>query len=160
MGEVMVNNNEFVTWTSKLESGIKIIDEQHKGLVDLVNKMFKHATGNNVQEHDYFNKAIQETVSYVKTHFAAEEKMMIATKYSGYNEHKKEHESFIIAIVENIRDYESGKRHTLSSFTRFLRDWILSHIALIDKKYFDYFRKIATRKADGRLSISKEDLPV
>jgi len=150
---------DFVTWSNKFASGIKLIDDQHKGLVDLVNEMFKHVTGNAVQERNYFNIVIQEAVNYVKVHFATEEKMMIATKFSGYQEHKKEHESFILAVVENIKDYESGKRHTLSSFTRFLKDWILSHVALMDKKYFDYFNTIATRKADGKLSISKEDLP-
>ncbi|MCL2276641.1 MAG: bacteriohemerythrin [Treponema sp.] len=151
---------DFVSWSNKFECGIKLIDDQHKGLVDLVNEMFKHVTGNAVQERNYFNIVIQEAVSYVKVHFATEEKMMIATKFSGYQEHKKEHESFILAVIENIKDYESGKRHTLSSFTRFLKDWILSHVAMMDKKYFDYFSTIATRKADGKLSISKEDLPV
>ncbi|MCL2174663.1 MAG: bacteriohemerythrin [Treponema sp.] len=154
----MTKNNDLVQWTEKFSCGIKLIDEQHKGLVDLVNEMFNHATGNKVQERDYFNRVIQETVNYVKTHFATEEKIMIATKFEGYAEHKKEHESFIRAVVENIRDFESGKRLTLSSFSRFLKEWVLSHIALMDKQYFDYFKKIATRKADGRLSISSEDI--
>jgi len=154
----MTKNNDLVQWTEKFSCGIKLIDEQHKGLVDLVNEMFNHATGNKVQERDYFNRVIQEAVNYVKTHFATEEKIMIATKFEGYAEHKKEHESFIRAVVENIRDFESGKRLTLSSFSRFLKEWVLSHIALMDKQYFDYFKKIATRKADGRLSISSEDI--
>ena len=152
------SNSEFVTWTDKFACGIKLIDDQHKGLVDLVNDMFRHATGNEAQERDYFNKVIQEAVKYVKVHFSNEEKIMLATKFAGYAEHKKAHDSFVLAVVDNIRDYESGKRHTLSSFTRFLRDWILSHVALMDKQYFDYFKKIATRKADGKLSINADDV--
>ena len=150
----MQNNADLVEWTNKLMCGVKIIDDQHKGLVDLVNDMFKHATGNVTQERDYFNKVIQEAVKYVKNHFVTEEKIMLATKFSGFPEHKKEHDNFVLAVVENIRDYESGKRHTLSTFTRFLRDWILSHVALMDKQYFEYFKKIATRNADGKLSIN------
>jgi hemerythrin len=83
---------------------------------------------------------------------------MLATKFSGYAEHKKEHDGFILAVVENIRDYEAGKRITFSIFTRFLRDWVLSHIALMDKQYFEYFQKIASRKEDGRLSIGLKDI--
>ncbi|MCL2230732.1 MAG: bacteriohemerythrin [Treponema sp.] len=154
----MVVEQELVTWNNKFASGIKLIDEQHKGLVDLVNEMFNHATGNDLQEHNYFNRVIQEAVNYVKVHFATEEKLMLATKFEGYAEHKKEHDSFIMKVVENIKDYEAGKRLTLSSFTRFLKDWVLSHIAMMDKKYFDYFRKIATRKEDGKLSITSEDI--
>ncbi|MCL2801151.1 MAG: bacteriohemerythrin [Treponema sp.] len=154
----MIVNNELVTWSDKFSCGVKLIDDQHKQLVELVNEMFNHVTGNDLQEHNYFNRVINDAVSYVKTHFATEEKLMLATKFEGYAEHKKEHETFILEVVENIKDYEAGKRLTLSSFTRFLKDWVLSHIALMDKKYFEYFRKIATRKDDGRLSISAEDI--
>jgi len=149
---------ELIAWSDRLSCGLKIIDDQHKGLVDLVNEMFNHVTGNGLQEKDYFNRVIQEAVKYVKLHFATEEKIMIATKFAGYAEHKKEHEKFVLAVVNNIKDFEAGKRLTLSSFARFLKEWILSHIAMMDKQYFEYFKKIATRKADGSLSISAADI--
>jgi len=154
----MAASNELITWTDKFSCGIKLVDDQHKELVALVNEMFNHVTGNELQEKNYFNRVINDAVSYVKVHFATEEKLMIATKFDGYAEHKKEHDSFVLAVVENIKDYEAGKRLTLSSFTRFLKDWVLSHIALMDKKYFDYFKKVATRKADGKLSINSADV--
>ena len=148
------DKNELIVWSSKLSCGIKLIDEQHKGLVDLVNDMFSHVTGNYAYEKDYFKSVIQETVKYVKTHFATEEKIMLAANFSGYTEHRQKHEDFILAVIESIRDYEAGKRFTLLTFTRFLRDWILSHIALMDKQYFEYFRKIATRNADGKIVLN------
>ena len=154
----MDTKQELITWSNRLSCGIKLIDDQHKELVELVNEMFNHVTGNDLQEKNYFNRVINDAVSYVKTHFATEEKLMLATKFDGYEEHKKEHESFILAVVENIKDYEAGKRLTLSSFTRFLKDWVLSHIALMDKKYFEYFKKVASRKADGKLSITSDDI--
>jgi len=153
-----VEEAEFVTWSPKLSCGVKIIDDQHMELVNLVNEMFKHVTGNAVQEKDYFNRVIQEAVKYVKLHFATEEKIMLATKFAGYPEHKKEHEKFVLAVVSNIKDYEAGKRYTLSTFTRFLKEWILSHIAMMDKRYFEYFKSIASRKADGSLSITAADI--
>jgi len=151
-------NPELITWSSSLSCGIKLIDDQHKGLVELVNDMFNHVTGNVAEEKGYFNKVIQEAVKYVKVHFATEEKIMLATKFVGYPEHKKAHDNFVLAVVANIKDYEAGKRLTLSSFTRFLKEWILSHIAVMDKQYFEYFKKIATRKADGKLSIGLADI--
>ena len=150
----MKNDEDFIAWNDKLACGIKLIDDQHKGLVDLVNEMFKHATGNEVQEKDYFDRVIQEAVKYIKIHFATEEKIMLATKFSGYAEQKREHDTFVRTVAEKTREYKSGKRFTLSNFTRFLKDWVLSHIALMDKQYFEYFKKIATRNADGKLTIS------
>jgi len=141
-------NNELIAWSDKLACGIKVIDDQHKELVGLVNGMFNHITGNVVQERDYFNRVIHEIVAYIGKHFAVEEKILLASKFSGYAAHKKEHEGFVRDIIKNVRDYEAGKRFTLSSFTRFLRDWILSHIALVDKQYFEYFKKNAIGNAE------------
>ena len=159
MAVIMTHHNEeWIVWSHKLSCGVKIIDDQHKGLVNLVNEMFNHINGNDVQERNYFNRVIQEAVKYVRVHFATEEKIMIATKFAGYAEHKKEHDSFVLAVLNNVKDYEAGKRLTLVSFTRFLKEWILSHIAVMDKQYFGYFKTIASVKDDGKLSITSADI--
>jgi len=137
--------------------GIKIIDEQHKGLVDLVNDMFNHVTEDEEQEQKYLNKVINEAVNYIKVHFATEEKIMDATKYQGYAEHKNEHIKFIMTVIEHVEKFNSEKRISLMSFSKFLKEWILSHIAVVDRQYFVYFKEKASRKADGSLSISLED---
>jgi len=147
-------HNDLITWSNRFSCGVKLIDDQHKGLVDLINEMFNHVSSNYAQEKKYFNVIIHEAVNYVKYHFATEEKIMLATKFPGYAEHKKEHEKFIHIVIQHIHDYEGGKRLTLTTFTRFLRDWVLSHIALVDKLYFDHFIKISTRNADNTHSVS------
>ena len=151
-------SSELVSWSPSFSVGIKIVDDQHKGLLKLVNDMFNHVIGDEVAERAYFQKVIQEAVKYVKIHFATEEKIMIATKFPGYMEHKKAHDSFVLAVVANIKDYEAGKKLTLATFTRYLKEWVLTHIAVMDKKYFDYFKKIASRGADGRLSINSSNV--
>jgi hemerythrin len=151
-------NDDLVTWSHSFSCGVKLIDDQHMELVNLVNELFHHVTGNQVQEKDYFNRVIHELVRYVRVHFATEEKIMQATRYSGYDEHKKVHESFVATVAQNIKDYQEGKRLTLSTFTKYLKDWILSHIAVMDKQYFEYFKKLASRKANGSLSINSDDV--
>jgi len=129
----MSENYELITWNDNFSCGITSIDDQHKVLVDLVNDLFNHVTGNYIQERDYFNRVIHEVIKYVKNHFAMEEKILSAAKFPGYAEQKKEHDNFIRVLVSHVHDYQSGKRITLSSFTKFFRDWVLSHIALMDK---------------------------
>jgi hemerythrin len=138
--------------------GIKIIDDQHKGLLELVNELFNHSTGNEADEREYFKEVIEQAVDYVKVHFSTEEKYMLATKFPGYEEHKKVHKDFVLEVVKSVKDFESGKRLVLVNFSRFLKDWVLGHVAVMDVKYSEYFKKIATRKADGKLSINAEDL--
>jgi len=153
-----IKSEKLVTWSPAFSVGVKLIDDQHKGLVDLVNDMFSHAVGNEHAERAYFKEVIQQAVQYIKVHFATEEKIMLATKFPGYAEHKKTHDDFVLTVVQNIKDFEAGKRLTLTKFTYFLKEWTLTHIAVMDKQYFEYFKKIASRKADGTLSISSSDV--
>jgi hemerythrin len=156
-GRSMKSENEHVTWSDSYSMGIKLIDDQHKGLLDFVNDLFNHSTGNERDERAYFTVVIHQAVQYIKEHFATEEKMMIATKFPGYTEHKKTHDEFTLTVVHSVKDFESGKRLVLAKFAHFLKDWVLTHIAVMDVQYATYFKKIATRKADGKLSISKEE---
>jgi hemerythrin len=155
---MLANDSELITWSNSLSCGIKLIDDQHKGLVFLVNDLFKHVTGNQTQENKYFCKVIHETIKYIKVHFATEEKIMLATKYSGFAEHKKAHDSFTLTVIEKVMDYNEGKIITLSSLTKFLKGWILSHIAIMDKEFFEYLKTIASIKTDGTLSITPADI--
>ena len=147
-----------IAWSNSFSMKMKVIDDQHKGLVDFVNGLFDHSSGDAVAERAYFKEVIQQAIKYVKVHFATEEQYMMATKFSGYAEHKKIHDEFILTIVKTVKDYEAEKRMVLEKFAFFLRDWILSHIAIMDKQYSEYFWKIATRKPDGKLSITREDI--
>ena len=149
---------EHVSWNNSYSMGIKLIDDQHKGLLEFVNELFDNSTGNEEDERVYFKKVIGQAVEYVKVHFATEEKYMLATKFPGYHEHKKTHEEFIRKVLVSVKDFEAGKRLVLTNFSRFLKDWVLSHVAVQDVKYAEYFKKIATRKADGKLSITTKDI--
>ena len=150
--------SELVRWSATYSVGIKLIDDQHKGLLNLVNDLFNHVSADEATERAYFQKVIQTAVNYVKVHFATEEKIMLATRFPGYAEHKKAHDTFVLTVVDSIRDFEAGKKFTLTGFTRFLKDWVLTHIAIMDKQYFTYFKRIASRKANGKLSINQGDL--
>jgi hemerythrin len=150
--------SELVSWSPTFSVGVKLIDDQHKGLLNLVNDLFNHVIGDEAQERVYFQKVIQQAVQYVKVHFATEEKIMLHTDFPGYAEHKKAHDAFVLTVIENVRDFEAGKKFSLSGFTKFLKEWILTHIAIMDKQYFAYFRQIATRKSNGKLSINQADV--
>jgi hemerythrin len=144
------NEAQYIRWSPSYSVGVKLIDDQHKGLLDFVNDLTKHSTGNEEEERKYFEKAIGQAVNYIKVHFATEEKIMTTTKFQGYAEHKKAHDDFIIAVVKSIKDFESGKRLVLLNFSTFLKDWILSHIAIMDVQYSLHVRKFAALKKSGQ----------
>jgi len=144
----MKDNNEFITWNEKLTSGINLIDDQHRKLVEYFNEMSSFINSNDAQEHDYFRKLIQEVLKYIKIHFATEENIMLVANFDGLAEHKKVHNSLLLAIIENDHDYEFKKHLTPTAFTKLFKDWLLSHIDIMDRQYFDYFKKLSSRKGD------------
>ena len=153
-----VQKSELVTWSPTFSVGVKLIDDQHKGLLDMVNDMFNHVSGDAAEEDAYFAKIIQETVQYIKVHFSTEEKIMIHTHFPGYEEHKKAHDYFVLTVVDYIKSFDADGKFALVEFTRFLKEWVLTHIAIMDKQYFAYFKRIATRKADGKLHIDQSSI--
>jgi len=149
-------NSNLVTWSATYSVGIKLIDDQHKELLNLVNDMYNHVNNDDEEaERAYFKGVIKQVVDYVKIHFATEEKIMKKTKFQGYIGHKKVHDSFIMNVVDIINQFDEGKRLPLISFTHFIKDWILTHIAIMDKQYFEYLMKIVSRRSDGRISANQ-----
>ena len=155
----MTFNSELVTWSATYSVGIKLIDDQHKELFKLVNDMYNHVNNDDEEaERAYFKGVIKQVVEYVKKHFATEEKIMQKTQFTDYIGHKLAHDFFILSVVNLVKKFDEGKKVPLGYFTHFIKDWILSHIAIMDKQYFNHLKKIASRKSNGKLSITQEDI--
>jgi len=151
----MKTNPNLVTWSATYSVGIKLIDEQHKDLLNLVNDMYNHVNNDDEEaERTYFLGVIRHIVRYIKIHFATEEKIMKKTEFQGYAGHKRVHDSFILNVVDIIKKYDEGKRIPLIFITNFIKDWILTHIAIMDKQSFEYLMKIVSRGPVGELSVN------
>ena len=137
---------EHVSWSDSYSLGVKIVDDQHKGLLNFVNDLFNHATGKEEDERTYFKSVINEVLQYVKMHFTTEEKLMTMNRFPGYAEHKKAHDEFKLVVIKSVKDFDSGEQLVLEKFANFLKDWILTHIAKVDKLYAEYFKKSPTFK--------------
>jgi hemerythrin len=127
--------------------GIPLIDNQHKELIKMTNDLYAACLGGTEAAREPFRKAVRGTVDYVKYHFAAEEKILENIKYPEIALHKREHESFVRRILEGVKDFEEGKSFVPNIFVRYLKDWILAHIAVEDKKYAGYILSLKKKNA-------------
>jgi len=132
----------FIKWSNTFSCGIKLIDEQNKELINTVNDMFLRKTGSEEEERIYFSGILNKTIDYIKTLFTSEEKIMKAANFAGYTRHKQNHDRFAVDVFETIYDFYSGRRISLHNYARFLRDWIFSHIAIMDKQNFEYIKQM------------------
>jgi hemerythrin len=135
----------FVTWDEKYSTRIQLIDDQHKELLKLTNELFDSCQEGNQSAGNTFRKILHSTVDYVKYHFSAEEKIFEIINYPLAVEHKKQHESFVKRVLEDAKSFEEGKHIVPISFARFLKDWILTHIAVHDKQYAEFILGLKRR---------------
>jgi hemerythrin len=138
---------EFVKWQKKYETGIEMIDTQHRYLFALTNELYGACLISSDMARETFIKAAHAAVNYVKEHFSAEEKILEAVHYPKLLQHKKQHEVFIKKVLESSRNFTSISTNVAYDFARFLRDWITSHIMVDDKEYALYISKTASQRS-------------
>lgn len=139
------NNAGIVVWDNNYNTGIELIDTQHKQLIVLTNELYTACRDNRDVLHAAFKEAMSRMVKYVRFHFDAELKLLKAINYPDYQNHKKKHDILVKDILDTAKDYNEGKKFVPNNFVRVLREWILSHIAVEDKAY-SFFVKERIRK--------------
>ncbi|MDR1909863.1 MAG: bacteriohemerythrin [Spirochaetaceae bacterium] len=144
-------DQDYVAWDDKYSTGIQLLDDQHKELLRLTNELFANCQSGEESANEAFRKIAHSTVDYVKYHFTAEEKIFEKIKYPFAAEHKKQHESFVKRVLEDVKKFEEGRHLIPHNFARFLKEWILTHIAVHDRQYADY---INTLKRKGQFNLS------
>ncbi|MDR2500393.1 MAG: bacteriohemerythrin [Treponema sp.] len=137
----------FVEWDERYNTGIPLIDEQHKDLLDLTNKLYEACLAGDTAANETFKSAIRSVYDYIKYHFSAEEKLLEKVRYPELASHKKEHEVLVKHVLENVQMYEGGKKFIPNAFVRTMREWILTHIAVNDKHYSEYIKNLKKQGA-------------
>jgi hemerythrin len=131
------NTKMLVEWGKRYATGIPLIDEQHKELINLTNKLFEACLQGD-QTAQVFKDTVRGVADYINYHFSAEEKMLERINYPELKEHKKQHAILAKQVLKNIRLFEEGRKFIPNSFVRAMKDWILTHIAVMDRRYADY----------------------
>ena len=94
-------SNEKVHWEESYAVGIKEIDDQHKKLFDLVNKLYDLEDNENIKED--MREILYAFRDYTIVHFKDEEEYMKSIAYPALEEHRKIHEHIIDRLAQVIR---------------------------------------------------------
>jgi len=133
-------NEDSVVWDSSFSIGFAPVDEQHKELVKMTGELFQ-ACGQGVIAADMvFLQTIKKALDYAETHFDEEEGYMYEANYPHLNEHKKQHEIFVAEVEKSIEEFEAGNIEPID-MARYLKKWLLNHIAVSDRRYVPYVVK-------------------
>jgi len=132
--ENVVNHNLLIVWKPEYNLGIRIIDEQHRGIVAIINTLYfgmqnKHGT-------KFLKPVIGMVYDYTMTHFDMEENFLERCNYPGFNEHKELHCTL-------LREYKKKAKESIFSgdamkFMNFLKHWWIDHICEKDLHFKNF----------------------
>ncbi|PLX62206.1 bacteriohemerythrin [Sedimenticola selenatireducens] len=127
----------FITWTDELSVGIEEIDEQHKVLVGLINRM--HDAIHQRHGSAVVEGILAELAEYTRIHFAVEESLMRILNFPGYAEHHDLHEELTEQMVDLQNKIATCKHAIGFELMHFLKVWLSKHIMEEDMQYSGFF---------------------
>ena len=127
-----------VEWEDKFSAGISEIDEEHKKLIGILNKAVSANEHNDNTVETL--ELLGDMIEYSHKHFSMVEAYMLKFKFPEYQLHKKEHLDFTDMTIRNYHDFISGDYQIANEILEYLKQWLVNHILVTDKKYIDCFK--------------------
>jgi len=123
-----------MTLTEKMSVGVKQLDDDHKKLVDMLNRLYDAVSAG--RGKDALGPILDGLIDYTKIHFGHEEALFTKTGYAVAAEHRKEHDALTKHVLDVQAKFKAGASAILSlEVMNFLKNWLVNHIQGSDKKY-------------------------
>jgi len=129
-------------WRDEMNTGVDVIDDQHRQLVEMVNHLYAIEDPNNRKE---IKTVLDDLVNYTLSHFAFEEGMMEEAGYPLTRPHKRVHELFVKRVTEFYQRFEKGE-DVLIPLRQVLSRWLLNHIMHEDMAFSEIVKSYLSRK--------------
>jgi hemerythrin len=132
-------------WNPGLETGVPLIDEQHRGLLGqfeaLLGAIHEHSPDARVPQ------LLDFLADYVETHFSTEEGYMRATGYPGYRGHKAIHDDMRTRVTEMVDHFRRDPANMTGEVVDFLTDWLMNHIYQEDRSMAQFLLRFNSERS-------------
>jgi len=130
----------FIVWDEMYATGVASLDEQHKHLISLLNRMIEAIAQKKGKEE--LSYVIEEMGNYATTHFQAEETLMEKAGYSELEEHRLFHDAFIAKVDDFRLKYDACDEGLTAEVTIFLTNWLNEHLSIVNQEYIPFLKKV------------------
>lgn len=122
------------TWSKDLETGNRMIDQQHKQLIQCINELMDACSQG--RGRDKIIETMQFLQSYTEKHFGDEETLQQRYKYPDYVNHKKYHDTFKKTVADILTELKTkGPSVALvAKVNTSIGSWFINHIKREDTK--------------------------
>lgn len=118
-------------WGPDLNTGIDVIDNQHRRIVQFINQL-NDVKGSS--DRQILGDVIEGMVDYTLSHFAFEETLMADAKYQFLHGHQKIHEIFVNRVNKFRERFLAGE-DVADELHGLLVRWLIQHIQNDDAAY-------------------------
>jgi diguanylate cyclase (GGDEF)-like protein/hemerythrin-like metal-binding protein len=121
-------------WNKYFETGLVMVDTQHRGLVDLINRLGALLIQPGGASLADINTLFNELAAYAIQHFQEEERLMQEAGLDPRHilQHKKSHADFV-QDVSLLHQRASAQQETSEALLKFLTYWLTYHILGTDQ---------------------------
>ena len=132
-----------LSWSNKYSVGVKTLDDQHKGLLRVLNEL--HAAMMKGEAQKIAGPLLDKLMAGARDHFALEERMMSEARYAGMADHRAKHQELIVKLGNFIDRSRKGDNTMYVQLLNFLRDWLNDHMLQEDQEYAPLLKGRAIR---------------
>jgi len=126
-----------IIWTEEFSVAVAKLDQQHKILIEMINKLIRDPQANTRSET--VSEVLGEMTDYALQHFAYEESLMTAHGYPQQKEHVKEHRAFQETTGKFGAATAIDVQGIPEMILEHLSQWLTHHILEVDMAYRPFF---------------------
>ncbi len=134
---------EPIIWSENFSVGVPLFDEQHKGLIAMVNKIIKDPEA--TARSETVSDILTDLTRYVQEHFKSEENLMIEHGYPHLEQHKSQHKAYKKKVAELCIATMDGFETVPQDLLEYLQQWWTRHILHVDMEYKPFFEEKGVR---------------
>jgi len=128
----------YMKWTPALEVGFAKMDEDHRELIEVLNRL--HTDLDQGKDQAELAQILNFLRDYTVGHFQTEEALMIKYNYPGASAHFAAHASLVLKVCDFIVDFRAGRVALNEALLDFLETWLREHILGLDHELGAYLR--------------------
>ncbi|OIQ51700.1 Methyl-accepting chemotaxis protein III [Pseudodesulfovibrio hydrargyri] len=128
-----------IVWDDSIATGIEIIDDQHKELIALINRL--NSAMQQGQGKAVLGEILEEVGRYATYHFGQEEALFDKYGYPEVEDHKAVHRDLLGQANSFIERFQSGQTGMSHDLFFFLKDWLVDHIKGVDYRYIPFLKE-------------------
>jgi hemerythrin len=126
-------------WKEDYSVNIKNIDQQHQILFGMINNLYRYVDDQNIKQ--IIDDKITGLMNILNRHFDYEEQLMTQYQYTDFSQQKKEHQAIVEEVNTFQTDFDENDRNGLLDFLDILKEHLIRHTLIEDRKYSSFFNK-------------------